>query len=106
MAAYQGYPLMPETEMDGFTYGAITPLGGRQDSGAGFLQGPDGSRAGLQWELSDGPFIMKLEGPGPDSWGLYRVGFTTPVATVADLLENLKPLLPKLRVLYNRARVH
>jgi len=106
MAAYDRYALIPETETDGFTYGAITPVGARQDAGAGFLQGPDGSRAGLQWELSDGPFIMRLEGPSSDSWGLYRVGFAIRVATVADLLTNLEPLLPKLKVLYSRARVN
>ncbi len=106
MPAYEGYPLMPETETEGFTYGAITPLGGRRESGAGFLQGPDGSRAGIQWELADGPFIMRVEGPGPDSWGLYKLGFTTPVTTVDDLLANLRPLLPKLKILYTRARVN
>lgn len=103
---YEGYSLIPQTAWEGFTYGAITPVGERRESGAGFLQGPDGSRAGLQWELADSPYIMKIEGPGQHTWGLYRVGFVTPVGNVADLVTNLLPLLPKLKVLYTRARVN
>ena len=103
MPAYEGYPLIPETEMDGFTYGAITPVGEHPDRGAGFLQAPGGGRAGLQWELSDSPYIMRLEGPDSETWGLYRVGFTTPVHTIDDLVTNLRALLPKLKILYARS---
>jgi hypothetical protein len=106
MPAYDGYPLIPETETDGFTYGAITPLGQNPQRGAGYLQGPDGSRAGLQWELTDSPYIMRIEGPDGERWGVYRLGFTRPVTTAADLLANLREALPKLRVLYSRARVN
>lgn len=102
VSKFDGYPLLPETETDGFVFGLVTPLGA--EPGAGFLQGPDGTRAGIQWELSESPFIMRLEGPSGDGWGLYRVGFVKPVASVADLVENLGLLLPKLKVLYSRAR--
>ncbi|HWI64587.1 MAG TPA: hypothetical protein VNT75_22375 [Symbiobacteriaceae bacterium] len=101
MSKYEGYPLIPETETDGFVFGTITPLAG--DRGAGFLQGPDGSRAGIQWELSESPFIERLEGPDGEGWGLYRVGFTRPPA---ELAFNLAPLLPKLRILYARSRTN
>lgn len=101
----EGYPLIAETAREGFVYGAITPIGQNPERGAGFLQGPDGSRAGLQWELShDGPFIMRIDKPGEDHWGVYRLGFTRPVRTVDDLNANLAELLPKLRILYQRAR--
>ncbi len=103
MSPYEGYRLIPETQMDGFTYGAITPLGENPERGAGFLEGPDGSRAGLQWELSDRPYIMRIEAPDGEKWGVYRVGFTRPVQTVADLKENLRQVLPKLAILYQRA---
>lgn len=106
MSVYEGYPLLEETAQEGFVYGAITPVGVEAERGAGYLQGPDGSRAGLQWELSlDGPFIMRIEGPGPDHWGVYRLGFTRPVRSAGDLKANLAELLPKLRILYQRARV-
>jgi hypothetical protein len=106
MSTYEGYPLIPETAIDGFAYGAVTPIGEPQDRGGGFLQGPDGSRAGIHWELSDSPFIERIEGPDGERWGVYRLGFTRPVAAVPDLVANLQALLPKLKVLYSRARVH
>jgi hypothetical protein len=104
MPAYEGYPLIPETANDGSAFGAITPIGQYPDRGAGFLQGPDGSRAGLQWELAETPFIMRLESPDTERWGVYRVGFTRPVTSVQDLVANLQAVLPKLRILYQRAR--
>lgn len=106
MSAYEEYPLIPETTIDGFTYGAVTPIGEQQERGGGFLQGPDGSRAGIRWELSDSPFIERIEGPDGNRWGVYRLGFTQPVESIQDLVANLEALLPKLKVLYSRARVH
>jgi hypothetical protein len=101
---YEGYPLLPETAIDGFVFGTITALDPNRSAGGGYLQGPDGSRCGLQWELSESPFIMRIEGPDAERWGLYRVGFTRPVATSADLVFNLRLVLPKLKILYARAR--
>lgn len=103
---YEGVPLIEATVREGFCYGAITPIGVNAERGTGFLQGPDGSRAGLQWEVShDGPYIALVERPGADHWGVYRVGFSRPVRTVDDLNANLAELLPKLKILYTRARV-
>lgn len=103
---YEGYPLIEETASGGFTYGAITPVGQEPGRGAGFLQGPDGSRAGLHWALSpDGAYIARAEKPGEDHWGVYQLGFTRPVHSVGDLKANLQELLPRLRILYARARV-
>lgn len=106
MAAYERYPLTPGASVQGFAYGAITPLGKQADRGAGFLQGPDGSRAGLQWEVADAPYIMRAEAPSDANWGAYRVGFLQPVETVEDLIVNLEALLPRLRILYARMRAH
>lgn len=102
--SFLGYELIPETVRDGFAYGSITALGEDPERGAGFLEAPDGSRAGIQWELSDTPYIAKLEGPDGTGWGIYRVGFTRPVTSVADLMLNLEPLLPKFRILHGRIR--
>lgn len=87
-----------------FRYIPVTTAG--ESSGSGQLEGPDGSRAGIQWELADGPYIMRLDGPGTDHWGVYRVGFTRPVRTFSDLRANLEPLMPKFQVIYSRLRVH
>ena len=91
-------------EWNGFVFEAVTPLDQRRETGAGLLRGPDGSKAGLQWELAESPYIMRLGGPAEGSWGLYRVGFTRPVASAADVAANLEPLWPKFKVLYERIR--
>ncbi|MFZ5813921.1 MAG: hypothetical protein ACOY93_01280 [Bacillota bacterium] len=84
---------------EGFTYRPASPT-------TGLLEGPDGSRAGIHWEVSsDGPFIARLEPPGSDHWGVYRLGLDRPVRGEADLAEALRALMPKLRILYQRARV-
>ena len=106
MSPDHSHPVLPETAVDGFVYGAVTPLGEPATAGAGFLRGPDGSRCGLRWEMADSPYIMKLDGPGSDHWGVFQVGFTTPVHTAADLKRNLEALIPKLKILYARARIH
>lgn len=106
MTAYERYPLTPGAAVEGFAYGAITPLGRDPERGAGYLQGPDGSKAGIQWEVADAPYIMRLEAPTGSDWGLYRVGFLRPVQTVDDLIANLRELLPRLRILYARNRSH
>lgn len=96
------YPLA-----DGFSYTAASQIGGDAASGAGALTGPDGSQAGLRWMLSDdGPYIMRLEPPGGEHWGVYQLGFTRPVRSEADLLANLTEHLPKLQLIYRRFRVH
>lgn len=94
----------PLVEWKGFVFDVVTPLDQGRETGAGFLQGPDGSKAGVQWELVESPYIMRLEGPVEGSWGLYRVGFTRPVGSAADVAANLEPLWPKFKVLYDRIR--
>ena len=90
--------------LDGFRYISVRVAG--ESSGSGHLEGPDGSRAGIQWEVGDGSYIMRLEGPGTDHWGVYRVGFARPVRSPSDLRANLEPLMPKFQVIYSRLRVH
>lgn len=51
---YTGFPLIPETETDGFIYGAITDFLEPDSeegctSGDAYVQAPDGSRAGIDW---------------------------------------------------------
>lgn len=94
-------PLLPETELEGFVFGT-TAL--QESGGAGFLVAPDGTRAGIQWEVAESPFIMRVEPPGQDHWGVYRVGFVTAVNSVDDLRANLAPLVGRLRILHRRAR--
>jgi hypothetical protein len=104
MRPYEEYPLIYETETEGFVYGAIIPMEPGREAGAGFIEAPGGARAGLQWERSDTPFIMRIEPPDDSHWGLYRVGFIHPGDSVANLTANLAELVPRLRILHRRAR--
>src|SRR5882762_1570172 len=98
---YHGFPVIPETCIDGWCYGAITefadPAGCTE--GDGFVQAPDGSRAGLVWEV--GSRDMREACP-PDSerWGVYEVCFPRPVRNVDDLRECFAGILPKLRATF------
>jgi hypothetical protein len=92
-----------QEQLAGFTWWSPHD-GDSATTGSGRLYGPDGSYAGLHWEMSDSPYIMKLEGPSDEHWGVYQVGFTQPVRSEALLYENLRQLLPRLQVLYRRAR--
>ena len=107
--AYYGFPLIPETETDGFVYGAITDFL-EPDSqegctyGDGFIQAPDGSRAGLVWAVSDKPYISVITEPEGGRWGVYDVGFVKPINSLEDLIFNFKEVLPLLKEAYGASR--
>jgi len=52
---YHGFPLVEETRTDGWCYGAIAEFNQPEchsdgcESGDGYVEAPDGSRAGLVW---------------------------------------------------------
>lgn len=89
--------------MDGWYYGAITEFVDPEnypdgcDSGDGFVQAPDGSRAGLVW-WTDGPEeIVEIVPPEGDRWGVWEVRFTRPVKSLDDLIANFRDVLPLLQ---------
>src|SRR5262245_41397675 len=100
---YYGFPLIEETTTDGWIYGAITdfeaPEGAR--AGDGFVQAPDGRRAGLVWEVGAGEFA-EISPPEEDRWGVYVVWFPRPVHSVSDLTECFRHVLPDLKVAHAR----
>ena len=55
---YHGFPLIPETSIDGWLYGAITEFADASgcSEGDGFVQAPDGTRAGLVWDVGEGKY--------------------------------------------------
>ncbi|WP_243449886.1 hypothetical protein [Neobacillus terrae] len=58
---YHRYPLVLETKTDGFIYGEITDHFDFDEEegctfGDGFVQAPNGSRAGLIWDVSEKPY--------------------------------------------------
>ena len=95
---YYGFPIVPESETDGWYYGAITQfieLNGCK-YGDGYVVAPDGTRAGLVWEVGYKGF-QEICKPTPDRWGVYAVGFNRSIKTNEDLVFNFRQLLPELK---------
>src|SRR2546426_1454543 len=95
---YHGFPLVPETMLDGWCYGAITKFADPKGclSGDGYVQAPDGSRAGLVWEVGEGEF-SEICPPSLGRWGVYAVWFPRPIRGVDDLRNCFAHILPQLR---------
>ena len=100
---YHGFPLIDETNTNGWVYGAITDFEAPEgaDAGDGYVQAPDGRRAGLVWEVGQGEFAEILP-PDEGRWGVYAVWFPKQVRGVADLTEYFRHVLPQLKVVHAR----
>ena len=102
---YHGFPIIEETETDGWRYGAITAFKESDgcSEGDGFVVAPDGTRAGLVWSV--GKFATEeICAPTPDRWGVYSIAFPHRVSTVGDLVECFRAVLPELKALHERTR--
>jgi hypothetical protein len=97
---YHGFPLIEETRTDGWCFGAITEFAEPDgcDCGDGFVVAPDGSRAGIIWEVGEFPIEQTLP-PEPGRWGVWFVPFPKPVRNVDDLVECFRFILPELQKL-------
>jgi hypothetical protein len=95
---YHGFPLIEETRTDGWCFGAITAFEDANgcEYGDAFVVAPDGSRAGLMWEVGNFP-VREVSGPEEGRWGVYEVAFPKVVRTVADLVECFRSVLPELQ---------
>ncbi|MFF2755811.1 3-deoxy-8-phosphooctulonate synthase [Psychrobacillus sp. NPDC058041] len=109
---YSGFPLVMETETDGFIYGEITDHfnfeyeeGKFCTSGDGFVQAPDGNKAGIIWDVEDEPYLSVCIEPEEDRWGVYNVGFVKPIQTMDDLIYNFKKVLPFIKEAYYKAKL-
>ena len=105
-------PLEPATLTDGWCYGYITasPCDQHPDgceSGDGYAVAPDGAYAGLVWSTECPWVIEPVVGSASDDglcFGVFEVRFTSPVATMDDLVANFRTILPHLRAQYARSR--
>ena len=104
---YHGFPIVPETMTDGWCFGAITEFANADgcDSGDAFVIAPDGSRAGLVWEVGEGQPVEILK--ADDSrWGVYAIYFPRAIHTTDDLVGCFRAVLPQLQKIYERVRNH
>ncbi|WP_409292891.1 3-deoxy-8-phosphooctulonate synthase [Peribacillus sp. SCS-37] len=105
---YDKSPLIMETEIDGFIYGEISDHFDFDEEegctfGDGFVQAPNGSRAGLIWAVSEKPYLSTCIEPEDGRWGVYNVGFVKPIKTIDDVIFNFKTVLPLIKEAYNNA---
>ena len=104
---YHGFVVVPETCTDGWCLGSITefedPVG--CTGGDAFVIAPDGSRAGLVWEVGSDP-LREILPPDAERWGVYAISFPSPTRTIQDLVCNFRFVLPQIKEAYARAKAH
>ncbi len=98
---YHGFPVVQESETDGWFYGAISDYecDTAQDDGDGFIVAPDDSRAGIVWDV-EGSEFEQISPPDSRRWGVYGVRFPKPVGCVGDLVRNFRAVLPLFQAQY------
>lgn len=58
---YHGFVILDDVVVDGFTLGKITDWEAEPcETGDAFVIAPDGSRAGLVWEVCDPPYFQEV----------------------------------------------
>jgi len=104
---YHGFPIVTETMTDGWYFGAITEYAHPDgcDSGDAFVVAPDGSRAGLVWDVGEGE-LTEICAPEAGRWGVYRIWFPRVVRTTDDLVVCFRAVLPQLQRIYERIQNH
>jgi hypothetical protein len=93
---YHGFQILDGVEIDGFRLGTISALG-PADCGDAFVVAPDGSRAGVVWELGSSSEVREVSGFEPGRWGVWGVEFARPMRSIEDARRNLEDVLPQLR---------
>lgn len=105
---YYGFPILEDVEVNGFRLGKITdfetPL--EITEGDAFIIAPDGSRAGLVWEISDTCYVENIKDFEDNRWGVWSVGFTHPMKTHEDARQNLQDIMPVLSEQWQQWKMH
>jgi hypothetical protein len=95
---YHGFSVLPGSERDGFAFGMISGLHamGPTRGGDAFVIAPNGSRAGIVWEVGEGEPSVVCP-PSATRWGVYSFYFEGPITSEADLVRQLHSILPVLK---------
>src|SRR5262249_1750694 len=94
---YHGFVILDDMVIDGFTLGKIThceaePL----ETGDGFVVAPDGSRAGIVWEVCDSRYFHEVVPIEVDRWGC-GVSALLPMTSRENARKNLESILSQLK---------
>ncbi len=95
---YHGFVVLDDVKVDGFTLGKITDWEAEPcETGDAFVIAPDGSRAGLVWEVCDPPYFQEVMTIEATRWGVWGVGFVLPMNSRESARANLESILPQLK---------
>jgi hypothetical protein len=100
---YYGFPILQNSERDGFVFGTVTEPAG-SDWGDAFVIAPNGSRAGIVWQIGEGEPDVVCE-PSEGRWGVYGFCFKGPIRSDAELVAHLHSILPRLREYFHAAEI-
>jgi hypothetical protein len=96
---YYGFVVVGDVNVEGFTLGKITDWEAEHcDEGDAFVIAPDGSRAGLVWEVCDPPYFQEVRRIEIVRWGVWGVGFRLPMNSRENARRNLESILPELKL--------
>jgi len=96
---YYGFAVLEDVRAEEFTFGAITDFEAEPtDTGDAFVIAPDGSRAGLVWEVSATKYFEEVHPFERDRWGVWAVSFPHPMDNRASARKNLLAVLPDLKI--------
>ncbi len=103
---YHGFVVLDDVTVDGFTLGKITDWEAEPcETGDAFVIAPDGSRAGLVWEVCDLPYFQEVMPTEAGRWGVWGVGFSLPMNSRENARKNLESTLPALKSRWVRWKV-
>jgi hypothetical protein len=103
---YHGFPILDDVDVDGFTLGMITDWEAEPSSyGDAFVVAPDGSRAGLDWEVMKGRRCEAVCEVTTDRWGVWYVRFPHAMDSRDSARRNLAYVLPDLRARWQEWRL-
>jgi len=95
---YYGFVILDDMAVDGFILGKITDWEAEPcEAEDGFVIAPDGSRAGLVWEVFNPPYFQEVMPVEADRWGVWGIGFPLPMTSRENARNNLVSILPQLK---------
>jgi hypothetical protein len=95
---YHGFVVLDDVNVEGFILGKITDWEAEPcETGDAFVIAPDGSRAGVAWEVFNPPYFQEVMPIEADRWGVWGVGFLLPMTSRENARKNLESILPQLK---------
>ena len=101
---YHGFPVVAESATDGWYLGTITDYADPNgcDFGDAHVVAPDGSRAGLVWQVGEGVTEQILP-PDAGRWGVYSVWFAHSIHSTEEFVAAFRRILPDLQSIHTHA---